>query len=121
MERGPGTATPRGALHVKLSWLTFFRIVTVTVLLAGTVATTWNASSELARATAPLYALAVLTYLASIAFSLFLRADRALTAIAYAQIVLDASISAFVVVMTGRTESVFVFLFSLGIVNGSIL
>jgi two-component system sensor histidine kinase PilS (NtrC family) len=119
--RDAGAPRPRSALHTKLSWLTFFRIFTVTVLLAGTVATSWQGSPELAQATAPLYTLALLTYAASIAFSLLLRANRALVVVAYAQMVLDAVIATGVVGLTGGSESVFVFLYSLGIVNGSIL
>ncbi len=119
-----GEAGARGAhssLHVKLSWLTFFRIFTITVLLGGTVVTGWGEPPEVARATAPLYTLGLLTYAASIVFGLFLRADRALGAVAYAQIVLDVVIATGVVSLTGGSESVFVFLYSLGIVNGSIV
>jgi two-component system sensor histidine kinase PilS (NtrC family) len=111
----------RSALHVKLTWLTFFRIITVTALLGGTVVTGWGASADLVRATAPLYTLALLTYVASIAFSVLLRANRALVAVAYAQMILDAAIATGAVGLTGGSDSVFVFLYSLGIVNGSIL
>jgi two-component system sensor histidine kinase PilS (NtrC family) len=61
------------------------------------------------------------TYAASFVFALLLRARRFPGGLAYGQIALDTAIAAAVVAETGLSESVFVFLFSLGIVNGSIL
>ncbi len=118
-------AGPEGAdtgLRRKLVWLTFFRIVSVTVLLGGTAATSWGvASEEAARAAAPLYWLVLGTYLASLASAVWLRVGRALEGLAWAQIALDTAIAMAVVALTGWAESVFVFMFTLGIVNGSIL
>jgi two-component system sensor histidine kinase PilS (NtrC family) len=108
-------------LRKKLVWLSFFRLVLVTVLLGGTAAVSWQAGEEAARATAPLYLLVAGTYLASLASTLWLRAGRALVPLAYAQVALDHAIATAVVALTGWAESVFVFMYSLGIVNGSIL
>jgi two-component system, NtrC family, sensor histidine kinase PilS len=115
-----GPADEARSLHRKLVWLTFFRVVSVTVLLGGTAMVGWESTSGL-EATAPLYPLVIATYVASVAFGVALRSRRALVPLAHAQLVLDVGISAAVVWLTGRTDSVFVFMYSLGIVNGAIL
>jgi two-component system sensor histidine kinase PilS (NtrC family) len=116
--RGPD---PQG-LFKKLVWLTLFRLAVVTVLLGATAVYTWRAGKDEAHAAAaPFYGLILATYFVSLAFAFALRAHRWLTALAYAQIGLDVVIAAQVVALTGYSESVFVFLFSLAIVSGSIL
>jgi two-component system sensor histidine kinase PilS (NtrC family) len=119
----PGGAAARGAgLHRKLVWLTFFRIVSVTVLLGGTAAVSWKAGGdEVAGFTRPLYGLVIGTYLASLASAWWLRLGRALVPLAHAQVAFDMATAGAVVALTGFAESVFVFMFSLGIVNGAIL
>lgn len=113
-ERDPG-------LHRKLIWLTVFRTVTLTVLLGGTVAVSWDARAEEYAAFAPLYVLVIVAYVASIAFAMALRSRVGVAFTAYAQIALDVGVAAGLVALTGRSESVFVFLFSLAAVNGAIL
>ncbi len=115
----PGAAN--ASLHRKLVWLTLFRLITITVLLGGIAVTTWQAGREVGEAAAPLYGLVVLTYAASIVTALLLRRGRGLPAVAYGQIGLDVALAAVVAAVTGRTESVFVFLFSIAVVNGAIL
>ncbi|BDG04275.1 two-component system sensor histidine kinase NtrB [Anaeromyxobacter oryzae] len=107
-------------LHRKLVWITFFRVVSITVLLGGTAAVGWESAPDL-EATAPLYTLVIATYAVSVAFALALRARRLLVPLAYGQLALDVGIAAAVVALTGGAESVFVFMYSLGIVNGAIL
>jgi two-component system sensor histidine kinase PilS (NtrC family) len=122
---GPSAGVaPSGAadsLFRKLSWLTLFRLVVVTVLLGGTALTDFGWSGELAEGPGPLYALIVGTYLVSLAFAVVLRSRRGLVPLAYAQVALDVAIAAAVVSLTGGAESVFVFMFSLATVNGAIL
>jgi two-component system sensor histidine kinase PilS (NtrC family) len=118
-EREPGGASD-GALHRKLVWLTFFRVVWVTVLLGGSAAVSWESGTGL-EATGPLFPLVICTYLASIGSALWLRGGRAPRPHAYGQIVLDVAISGAVVGLTGRSDSVFIFMYSLGIVSGAIL
>lgn len=114
-------AEPGAALHRKLAWLTFFRLVTMTVLLGGTAVAVWGGDADLVVGATPLFALVLGVFAASLAFALVLKAGRGLRAVAYAQIGVDVTIAAAVVWMTGHAESVFVFLYSLAIVNGSIL
>ncbi len=112
---------PQG-LFKKLVWLTLFRLAVVTVLLGATAVYTWRAGKDEAHAAAaPFYGLILATYFVSLASAFVLRARRWLTPLAYAQIALDVVIAAQVVALTGYSESVFVFLFSLAIVSGSIL
>jgi two-component system sensor histidine kinase PilS (NtrC family) len=107
-------------LHRKLVWLTFFRVVSVTVLLGGAAAVSWESERGLA-ATAPLYALVIVTYAASIVAGLLLRNGRLLGPLAWSHVVTDVALAAAVVTLTGGAESVFVFMYSLGIVSGAIL
>lgn len=107
-------------LKKKLVWLTFFRIVSVTVLLGGTALAAWR-SADAALFSTTLYGLVVGTYLASLASAWWLKRRRALVPLAYAQLAFDVATATAVVAFTGWSESVFVFMYSLGIVNGSIL
>ena len=109
------------ALHRRLVWLTLFRIVTITVLLGGTAVVNWQFGAQATETVTPLYAAVTFTYCASLVFSLLLRARALERAVAIAQIVLDVAIAVAVVASTGLTESVFVFMFVLAIVNGAIL
>jgi len=108
-------------LHRKLVWLSLFRIATITVLLGGTAVVNWQFGPAATAAVSPLYAAVAVTYGASLVFSLLLRARLLERAVAVAQIVLDVGVAAAVVAATGLSESVFVFMFVLAIVNGAIL
>ncbi len=123
----PSTAAlPQGAaetdqLFRKLGWLTLFRLLMVTVLLGGTAFAAWKAPGLMGDAAASLFRLVLFTYVASLAFAIALRRRAALHALAYGHVALDVAIAAAVVSLTGLAESVFIFMFLLGIVNGSIL
>jgi two-component system sensor histidine kinase PilS (NtrC family) len=108
-------------LFRKLSWLTLFRLTTVTVLLGGTALTSFSWSGQLVEGPGLLYGLVLFTYLASLLLALALRARRRLELVAHLQVALDVGVAAAVVALTGYSDSVFVFLFLLAIVNGSIL
>ncbi len=104
-------------------WLTLFRLVVVTVLLGGTAAWQWREGpSRIGEPHAsPLYTVILVTYLASLALAVALRLRVWLTAVAAAQVALDVGLAAAVVALTGFSESVFVFLFVIAIVEGSLL
>ncbi|MGC3997951.1 MAG: ATP-binding protein [Anaeromyxobacter sp.] len=108
-------------LYQKLLWLTLFRAVTVTVLLGGTAVVGWQTQGQAEHALAPIYAIVIASYAATIAFGVLLRQRVALVATAYGQIVLDVAVAAVVVAITGRSESLFVLMFSLAVVNAAIL
>jgi two-component system sensor histidine kinase PilS (NtrC family) len=113
-QRDPG-------LHRKLVWLTLFRLVTVTVLLGGTAFVSLKTRGEADADLAPLYGIVVASYAASAAFGLILRRRAWLLPTAYAQIALDVGVAAAVVAVTGHSESVFIFMYLLAVVNGAIL
>jgi two-component system sensor histidine kinase PilS (NtrC family) len=121
----PDLAAPRPIEHDplfrKLVWLTAFRLVTVTVLLGGTAVAAWTTPGFMGEAAGPLFRLVLFTYVASLALALGLRWRARLHLLAYGQVALDVAIAAAVVWLTGLSESVFVFMFLFGIVNGSIL
>ncbi len=110
-----------GGLHRKLVWLTLFRIATITVLLGGTAVVNVQLGAQATAVVAPLYAVVATTYAASLVFAVMLRLRALERGVAAAQIVLDVGIAAAVVAVTGLSDSVFVFMFLLAIVNGSIL
>ncbi len=121
---GPGGSPEppeRVSLFRKLVWLTLFRLTMITVLLGATAVVTWQTAAGEADAASPLYALILATYLVSLAFAIVLRWRRWLVPVASAQVALDVGLAAAVVRLTGASESVFLFLFLLAIVNGSIL
>jgi two-component system sensor histidine kinase PilS (NtrC family) len=112
---------PEQILHRKLVWLTLFRLVTVTVLLGGTAVVSWQLGVQASDALAPLYRIVAATYGASLLFSVLLRGQLFLRAVAVAQIALDVATAVAAVAVTGLSESVFIFMFLLAIVNGAIL
>ena len=104
-------------------WLTLFRLVVVTVLLGGTAAWEWREGvSRVGEPHAsPLYTVILVTYLASLGLAVALRLRVRLPAVAVAQVALDVGLAAAVVALTGFADSVFVFLFVIAIVDGSLL
>src|SRR5262245_10194138 len=108
-------------LYQKLVWITLFRVAMVTVLLGGTAVVGWQTEGQAERALAPVYAIVIASYAATIGFGLLLRKRRALVGSAYGQILLDVGVAAAVVAITGGSESIFVLMFSLAVVNAAIL
>jgi two-component system sensor histidine kinase PilS (NtrC family) len=105
----------------KLAWVILFRLVLDTVLLGGTAA--WQAraggvSPPLANA---LYVIVLATFVASLLLVAWLATGRWLRGLAWAQIVVDVGIATAVVAITGWSESVFIFMYSLAIVEGALL
>lgn len=109
------------ALFRKLSWLTLFRVVTLTVLLGGTAIVNWRVRGENEAGLTPLYAVIVVSYLVSILVAVLLHRGARLTPLAWASVALDVGVAAALVTLTGGSESVFLFLFSLAIVNAAAL
>ncbi len=114
-------AAPDDGLHRKLVWLTLFRIASITVLLGGTAAVNYQFGARATEVVAPLYAVVAVTYAASLAFAVLLGMRRVERLVAVAQLALDVGIATAVVATTGVTDSVFVFMYLLAIVNGSVV
>lgn len=117
----PAAAARADPLHRRLVWLTLFRLVLVTVLLGGTAVVGWRAAHAPEDLDTPLYGLILATYAGSLAVALLLRAARRLATAAAAHVIFDVLLAAGLVALTGRAESVFIFMFLLAIVNGAIL
>jgi len=116
----PGVTGDPG-LTKKLLGLTAFRILTVSVLLGGASMVGWHGGEEAIQDLAPLYAIVVIAYAAALASSVLILRRKWLVPTAWGHVVLDVGVAAGIVAATNRTESVFVFLYSIAIVNGAIL
>lgn len=108
----------------KLVWLTFLRLLVVTVLLGATAVLTFTERDSLSGPVqARLYGLALVVYLATAIYLGLLRLGsvRLVPALSYAQIVGDVLMATYLVWLTGGNESIFSFLFSLAVIDAAIL
>jgi two-component system sensor histidine kinase PilS (NtrC family) len=117
---------PRAALAGetigKIQWLMFFRVVMITVLLGSTLIVNLDDTSLITDPdTLALLGLIVGTYLLTIVYAVLLRRVRRLDIFTYAQLFGDVATVLALVSLTGGTESVFLFMFSLTVLNASIL
>jgi two-component system, NtrC family, sensor histidine kinase PilS len=109
-------------LRVRLTWLLVFRATVMTVLLGTSLVLRFTSSeSQFARIAVALYAVAILSYASVLAGAIWMRrfGTRGIRPLAYAQLVFDAAIMSVIVLLTGGVESVFVFVFSLNILNAA--
>ena len=105
----------------KLAWVILFRLVLDTVLLGGTAFWQVGAGGATPSLATSLYTIVLATFVASLVFVAWLGSGRWLAGLAWAQIAADVAIATAVVAITGWSESVFVFMYSLAIVEGAIL
>ncbi|MEI6224559.1 MAG: ATP-binding protein [Deltaproteobacteria bacterium] len=105
----------------KLAWVILFRLVLDTVLLGGTAFWQVGVGGAAPSIASALYGIVLATFAASLLFVIWLSSGRWRVQLAWAQIVLDVGIASAVVAITGWSESVFVFMYSLAIVEGAIL
>lgn len=105
----------------KLAWVILFRLVLDTVLLGGTAFWQVRAGGATPALATHLYAIVLATFVASLVFAAWLASGRLLRPLAWAQIAADVAIASAVVAITGWSESVFVFMYSLAIVEGALL
>ncbi len=93
----------------------------VAVLLGGTAIVGWGESAQVLQGLTPLFVLTGVVFAASALFAFALLGGRWDGWVAHAQIVLDVGLATAVVGMTARSESLFLFLYSLAVVNAAIL
>lgn len=106
----------------KIQWLMLLRVAMVTVLLGSTlVINVSDADLFSDPGTLTILGLIVGTYAATIAYAVVLPGVRNHTAFAYLQLVGDVATTLVLVLLTGGTESIFVFMFSLVVMNAAIL
>ena len=111
-------------LRLRLVWLLAFRAIVVTVLLVTAVALRLTSEEQLfARAAVALYGAGALAYATILFGAVWLRltGKRHIIAIAYVQLIADAGIGTVLVAVTGGVESIFVFLYSLTVLNAAIV
>ena len=113
---------PGGSLRVKLTWLTVFRTVASSLLLAVLgVSVLSRPGAQLAPEDTLSFGALSATYLLTILYGLWLRADRGLRPLAWAQLVGDLLLATFVVAFTGGPESPFSVLYLLAVMAGALL
>jgi two-component system, NtrC family, sensor histidine kinase PilS len=117
----PATGWMADPVRRKLAWLILFRLVLDTVLLGGTAAWQARAGGATPPLASALYVIVLGTFAASLAFGVWLASGWWLRGLAWAQIVADVVIATAVVAITGWNDSVFVFMYSLAIVEGALL
>ena len=108
----------------KLQWLMFFRMVMFTVLLGSTLAFEYASPVQFPHLYPEwaMLGLIVATYVLTIIYAVVLKRLRAGHEIfAYVQLMIDLITSVVLVTLTGGTESLFLFTFSLTVLAASIL
>ncbi len=107
----------------RLKWLLLVRLIIVSVLLASSVVVRASTEEALfASAAVALYVVAGIAYATIALGALALRLwPSSATGVAYSQLLADAFIASVLVGLTGGAESVFVFLFSLSVLNAAIV
>ncbi|MEE2756447.1 MAG: ATP-binding protein [Myxococcota bacterium] len=107
----------------RLEWLMFFRVVLITLLLGSTLIFRLTAQDVLSTSKRlGLLGLIVGTYALTIVYAILLRSlQEHFERFAYVQITGDLIISAMLVSLTGGTDSLFLVLFSLSVLAGSII
>lgn len=123
-----GARTPprdRRTRASQLKWLTLFRVALVMALLAATVVFNLQDTSQLSdRLYVYLYYLCTVVFVVSFAYTIgmrLLRSERHLTALTWVQFTGDILFAAAIVLVTGGSDSVFTFFFSLVIIGGAIV
>ena len=101
----------------------FFRMVMYTVLLGSTLAFEYASHDDhTLHPEWPMLGLVVATYVLTIIYAVVLkRLRRRHEVFAYIQLMIDLLTSAVLVTLTGGTESLFLFTFSLAVLAASIL
>lgn len=107
----------------RLKWLLVFRLIVVTVLLGSSVVVRATTDELIfARAALALYVVAGVAYASILAGAFVIRTRPSWApGVAYTQLISDALIATAVVWLTGGAESVFVFIYSLSVLNAAIV
>ena len=117
-----GERAPASEIVAKIQWLMLLRVVMVTVLLGSTLLINVSDADLFSDpGTLTILGLIVGTYAATIVYALVLPRLRTHELFAYAQLVGDVLTTLALVLLTGGTESLFVFMFSLVVMNAAIV
>jgi len=106
----------------RLLWIMALRVGLISILLGATIVFNYGASASFMDPTPRfLLALIAVTYIASIAYSLWYRAGRRLRTLSYTQLWVDTVFWGCLVYATGGIESGFTFLFDLWVIVAAIV
>ena len=109
-------------LFTRLTYLTAFRLVIVTTLLAATTWVAFRPGNDYGGTVfAALYGLVTFVYVVSLGYLWLLKRRQQLQSLAYAQVVGDLLVATFLVYVTGGVDSLFTLMYPLAIVNASVL
>ena len=109
-------------LRTKLVWLSIFRMVATTLMLATLAVRLTDASTGSVSAADSLSFLVIgVVYAMTLVYGLWLRRGSTGTAVAYVQLLGDVLLATSLVYLTGGPESPFTFAFLVAILAGSIL
>jgi two-component system sensor histidine kinase PilS (NtrC family) len=120
---GPAVVATDEPVLMRLKWLLAFRLIVVTVLLGSSVVVRATTDELLfARAALALFVVAAIAYASILAGAVIIRARPSWApGVAYTQLISDALIATAVVWLTGGAESVFIFIYSLSVLNAAIV
>ena len=106
----------------KIQWLMLFRVLMITVLLGSTLLVNVNDADFLSDpGTRTMLGLIIGTYAATIIYALVVTRTRYYRAFAYVQLLGDLGTTLVLVTLTGGSESVFLFMFSLTVMTSAIV
>ena len=106
----------------KIEWLMFFRLAMFTVLLGTILAFDYLETHHPQHPQWAMLGLIVVIYLLTIVYAMVIKRLKShFVTFAYAQLMIDLATSAVLVALTGGTESLFLFTFSLTVLAASLL
>jgi two-component system sensor histidine kinase PilS (NtrC family) len=109
-------------LRTKLVWLSIFRMVATTLMLAALAVRLTDASARGVSAADSLWFLVIgVVYALTLVYGLWLRRGSTGSAVAYVQLLGDVLLATSLVYLTGGPESPFTFAYLVAILAGSIL
>ncbi|MFN0061989.1 MAG: two-component system sensor histidine kinase NtrB [Myxococcaceae bacterium] len=109
-------------LRLKLTWLSVFRTVATSLLLAATALRLLpHPAQELSREDSLSFVIIGVVYALTLTYALLIRAGRVALGYAYVQVLGDVVLASALVYVTGGAESPFTFAFSLAIVAGAVV
>jgi two-component system sensor histidine kinase PilS (NtrC family) len=118
----PDLKFPQTELSGRLQKLMFLRVVFVSLLLGASVfIQVKGTKTDFGSIQTYHYLLIALIYFTTFVYAILLKRLKNLTALAYAQLILDTMVVTAIVYTTGGIDSIFSFLYILTIINGSII
>jgi two-component system, NtrC family, sensor histidine kinase PilS len=114
------TTSPDAERRRRVTYLMFFRVVLMTLVLGATSVLYWLSDVDLASPGAfVLYAIIAATYLATIVYAVLLRRGAATNRLVYGQLVGDLVVASILIHATGGAQSAYTFFLPLTIIGAA--